>query len=146
VNPPLPPYSLAPHPFPLRALAALTARAPLGNAHEVTLTCLMAANLAAHQSLAVPLPPRARADRASKARGWFAARALPGVVRTSVARLLDTLSGDSLPDVAAALTLVLNASRRYLDTASIRELEALSRALVAGHGSWPHGPHACRHR
>ncbi|MGH7625259.1 MAG: hypothetical protein ACREOJ_08070 [Gemmatimonadaceae bacterium] len=135
MNPPLPPYSLEPHRFPLRALAALAARAPLGNAHEVTLACLMAANLAAHQSLAAPLPQRGRADRAAKARGWFAARALPGPVRTALGRLLDTLSGDSLPDVAAALTLVLSASRRYLDAASIRELETLSRALAAGHGT-----------
>jgi len=52
VNPPLPPYSLVPHRFPLRALATRAAGAPLGSAREVTLACLMAANLAAHQSLA----------------------------------------------------------------------------------------------
>jgi len=56
-------------------------------------------------------------------------------VRTPLSRLLDTLSNDSLPDVAAALTLVLSASRRYLDAASIREVETLSRVLAAGGGS-----------
>ena len=135
MNSPLPPYSLVPHRFPLRALAARAAGAPLGSAREVTLACLMAANLAAHQSLAAPLPPRVRADRVTKARGWFAARALPAAVRTPLSRLLDTLSNDSLPDVAAALTLVLSASRRYLDAASIREVETLSRVLAAGSGS-----------
>ena len=135
MNPPLPPYSLVPHRFPLRALATRAAGAPLGSAREVTLACLMAANLAAHQSLAAPLPPRVRADRVTKARGWFAARALPAAVRTPLSRLLDTLSNDSLPDVAAALTLVLSASRRYLDAASIREVETLSRVLAAGSGS-----------
>ena len=135
MNPPLPPYSLVPHRFPLRALATRAAGAPLGSAREVTLACLMAANLAAHQSLAAPLPPRVRADRVTKARGWFAARALPAAVRIPLSRLLDTLSNDSLPDVAAALTLVLSASRRYLDAASIREVETLSRVLAAGSGS-----------
>ena len=135
MNSPLPPYSLVPHRFPLRALATRAAGAPLGSAREVTLACLMAANLAAHQSLAAPLPPRVRADRVTKARGWFAARALPAAVRTPLSRLLDTLSNDSLPDVAAALTLVLSASRRYLDAASIREVETLSRVLAAGGGS-----------
>lgn len=95
----------------------------------------MASNLAAHQSLAAPLPACVRADRATKARGWFAARAVPAAVRTPLSRLLDTLSNDSLPDVAAALTLVLSASRRYLDAASIREVETLSDALAAGGGS-----------
>jgi hypothetical protein len=142
VPPTLPPYALAVPSFPLRALAALAGRAPLGGEREVALAAFMAARLAQELLSARPLAPAARATRVVAARGWLASLALPAGTRIPLARLIDACAAGgageegrgSPEEAAAAIGLLLPAAGPLLDPPSRAELELLARALTPDRG------------
>ena len=89
--PALPPYALAVPSFRFRALAALAGRAVLGGPREVVLACFVGARLAAAlvRGAEPALTDEVRAARASGARTWLGAIALPASTRVPLARLID---------------------------------------------------------
>jgi hypothetical protein len=91
VAPALPPYALAVPSFRFRALAALAGRAVLGGPREVVLACFVGARLAAAlvRGAEPALTDEVRAARASGARTWLGAIALPASTRVPLARLID---------------------------------------------------------
>lgn len=89
--PALPPYALAVPSFRFRALAALAGRAVLGGPREVVLACFVGARLATAlvRGAEPALSDEVRAARASGARTWLGAIALPASTRVPLARLID---------------------------------------------------------
>jgi hypothetical protein len=124
------PGSLDLPPFPFPALAALAARAPLGNGREVALAAFVVARLA-HGCLGpAPLPVATREQRAAAARLWLASLTLPSALRVPVARAIDaSITGP----VAAAggLRSVAAAGGAWLDRAAADELTTLTQRLLA---------------
>ncbi len=125
----LPPYSLTPPRFRFRALATLAGRAPLGGAREVALATYLVARLVDDASPGHALPEGTRSARATAARGWLAAMALPSAVRPALMRLVDA-SGDDGPALHGALRNVITVTANYLDPAAVSDLEKLAQALV----------------
>src|SRR5262245_13931457 len=120
------PYSLEPATFPLPALAASLGRAPLGGPREVALACFLVGRLV--RDSAGPgglLTNEQRRSRALGARHWLGAAALPGAVRTALARLADsTVTGDSNA-MRAALESVMTVTANQLDPGARLELGRL---------------------
>lgn len=80
---------------------------------------------------AVPLhalPEAIRTARATAARGWLAAMALPAAVRPALARLVDA-SASNAPDLRAALQNVIVVTAEYLDPAAVSDLEKLAQGI-----------------
>jgi hypothetical protein len=127
----LPPYALAAPEFRFRALAALAGRAPLGGARELMLGTLLGARLAEGVVGDHPLPAPLRRARATAAKTWLSALALPASTRSTLARLAEATGGDDLTALkdawegAAALVVAT------LDASSRAELRRVSNALVA---------------
>lgn len=128
---PAPPYALAPLRFPFRALAAQVGRGALGGERECGLACLMAARLASALLPASRLPAPLRLARASAARGWLAALALPAALRIPVARVVDASAGDDTLRLAQNIRVLAIAAAQWLDTPSRAELERLALTLGA---------------
>ena len=84
-----PSFALAESRFPLRALAAAAARAPLGGAREALTATLVAARLAAVAHGPGALPVALRAARAAAARHWMGALTLPAPVRSALVQLVE---------------------------------------------------------
>lgn len=99
----------------------------------MALACLMAARLAMNARCAsAELNRRAQAHRTNSARGWFASLAIPPAVRAACVRLTDaTVRADPL-EIGAALTSVLGAARRHLDSAGAEELDRAIASLRGG--------------
>jgi hypothetical protein len=127
-----PPYALATPAFPLRALAALAARAPLGGEREVALACFVAGRLGLALLPPATLTAELRQARATGARLWFASLTLPASTRIPFARVVDT-SADCAETAnigfADALETLLDAVSQYLEPASRAELAAVALAL-----------------
>ncbi len=101
----------------------------MGPEREAALACLMAARLA-YESLAPPLlPDWVRADRAQRARGWFASLALSAPLRAAVGRVAELSGAADIEGLAAALSGMSVAAARQLDGASRAELERLAAQL-----------------
>jgi len=115
--------------FPLRALAALAAKAPLGGARETAMASLVAARLAAAALPPVSLPAGARRKRADAAKNWLSALALPAPVRTALGRLLDLSAGEDLDAMGIALSKVTEVTAPHLDRHARLELERLAARL-----------------
>lgn len=120
---------MTPPRFRFRALAALAGRAPLGGAREVALATYVVARLVDDAAPTHALAEETRAARASAARSWLAAMALPSAVRPALTRLVEASSGDGLA-LRSALRNVITITADYLDTAAISDLEKLAQALV----------------
>ena len=127
----LPPYALAAPEFPLRQLAALAGRAPIGGAREVALACFVAARLAAEQL--VPEDQRmsalARAQRAAGAKGWLGTLALPAAVKAPLGRCVEHSGEGARGTLAQDVATLLGAAEPWLDAPARGELQALARSL-----------------
>jgi len=128
--PVLPPYALATPRFRFRALAAVVGRSPLGGEREVALAALLAARLVVGALPPLPLPQAVRITRASGARAWFAALALPAALRQSLARLVDATTSVDGNGLEPALRSVIDLSAPALDPGAIAELRDIMRAVV----------------
>lgn len=125
------PYRLDLPPFPMPALVAHAAQAPLGNGREVSMATLVVARLALGLLGPAPLPTGVREQRAQAARVWLASVALPSTTRVPIARGIEaTVSGPQA--TATALRAVLAATSGWLDAGAVQELATLSQRLLAG--------------
>ena len=127
--PPSPPYALATPRFRFRALAALAGRAALGCDREVALATLMAARLAAGALPPQPLPQGIRITRATGARVWLTALALPLAIRQSLTRLVDATTSVDRDGLENAMRVAIDLSSPQLDSQSIAELREVLRAM-----------------
>jgi hypothetical protein len=127
----LPPYALAAPAFRFRNLAALAGRAPIGGAREVALACFVAARLVNDCcDPMLDLDEDARAARCLGAKGWLGTIAIPGPVRTPVAKLAEA-SANGHPEAMAPLVIALaKAADGFLDPAARAELAALATRLA----------------
>jgi hypothetical protein len=127
----LPPYALDTPRFRFRALAALAGRSPLGGEREVALATLLAARLVVGALPPQLLPQGVRVTRATGARAWFAALALPPSLRQPLARLVDATTSLDRDGLEAALRAVIDAGTPQLDPPAIAELRDVVRAMSA---------------
>ena len=132
---PLLPYALAAPAFQFRNLATLAGRAPIGGAREVALACFVAARLASDCcDPTLDLDEDARTARCAGAKGWLGTIALPGPVRTPVARLAEASANGRREAMAPLVIALARAAESFLDPAARAELDALATSLA----------HACR--
>jgi hypothetical protein len=117
--------------FRFRALAGLAGRRQLGGDREVAVAAFVAARLAAAALLPVPLPPEARTARATGARAWLAAVAVPAPARGPLVRVIDASGRDDRAALGAAVRTLIDAIGRCLDGAARREMDALVKELDA---------------
>lgn len=115
--------------FRFPALAALAGRRPLGGEREIALAALVCAHLVVGTLPEHALPVDVRARRASAARAWLSAMAVPAPARASVARVIDACGRDDLSAVQQTLRALVEGIARSLDTAARRELERLGALL-----------------
>ena len=96
-----PPYALAPTEFRFRALASLAGHATLGGARELLLATLLVARLVDGVAGLYPLSPPLRRARATAAKTWLSALALPAQTRASKAtvRAAPLLARDCLSSI-----------------------------------------------
>lgn len=117
--------------FPLRALAALAGRLPLGGEREVAMALLLSARLALGCSPRASLDPTLRRARGAGARQWCSAMSLPPAVRSAVLQVAESTAQESPDGVAAALERVLAHASGVLDAPSRTEMRQLLAALRA---------------
>lgn len=127
-----PPYALAPTEFRFRALASLAGHAALGGARELLLATLLAARLVDGVAGTYPLSPPLRRARATAAKTWLSALALPAQTRAVFARLIDLTVQDDRRILADAWDSLTAFVAPALDLAAKTELRRLSAALTAG--------------
>lgn len=125
----LPPYALPQPGFPLRALAALAARAALGGPRETLLAAMQVARLAEGAAGPHPLPEPQRRARANAARAWLSALALPAAPRQTMARVIEASAGTSRDALAAAWDAVVQLVTPAADLAARAELRRVSLML-----------------
>ena len=127
----LPPYALAAPAFRFRNLAALAGRAPIGGAREVALACFVAARLVNDCcDPTLDFDDEARAARCAGAKGWLGTIAIPGPVRTPVAKLADASANGHPEAMAPLVTALAKAADAFLDPAARAELDALATRLA----------------
>jgi hypothetical protein len=127
----LPPYALPAPAFRFRNLATLAGRAPIGGAREVVLACFVAARLV--NDCCDPMlgfDEDARAARCAGAKGWLGTIALPGPVRTPVAKLAEASANGHSEAMAPLVTALAKAADSFLDPAARAELDALATSLA----------------
>ena len=126
-----PPFALAAPGFPLRSLAALAARAPLGGPREVLLAAMQAARMVEGAVGPHPLPDALRRARAQAARSWLSALALPPASKQVVGRAIEVCAGDDRVVIAQAWEAVVGLVTPATDLASRAELRRVSLMLAA---------------
>ena len=119
-----PPYAVRETPFRFPALAALAGRGQIGGDREVALAAFTTARLVNGLLPPNALPAPARAARATAARQWLSALALPQALRASFSRLADATAADS-GDVRVAFRAVIDTAGPLLDAPCRAELERL---------------------
>jgi len=127
----LPPFALATPSFRFKALASHAGRASLGGDREVALACFVSARL-----IAGMLPPLAigsvdAAARATAARQWLAAIAVPAQTRAAATSVLDAVAGNNFKTAVKALRMLIEAARAQLDQPSLNELTELVNELAS---------------
>lgn len=127
---PTPPYTLAAAGFPLRALAALAARSPLGGPREVLLAAMQAARMVEGAGGLHPLPESLRRSRANAARVWMSALALPAAARQVISRAIECSSGSDRDALMQAWAAVAELVTPGADLASRAELRRLTMMLA----------------
>ncbi|MDB4882066.1 MAG: hypothetical protein JWL95_832 [Gemmatimonadetes bacterium] len=128
----LPPYALITPAFRFRHLAALAGRAPIGGAREVALACFVAARLVYDCSdPTMHLDADARAARCAGAKAWLGTIAIPGPVRTPVARCAEASALPASDATAALVRALAKAAESFLDPAARVELETLAVRLAS---------------
>ena len=123
-----PPYAVRETPFRFPALAALAGRGQIGGDREVALAFFQTARLVVGVLPPNALPAPARAARATAARQWLSALALPTALRMPFMRLADATAATSA-DVRPAMRTVIDAAGPTLDPPSRAELERLLNEL-----------------
>ena len=127
----LPPYALPAPAFRFRNLATLAGRAPIGGAREVALACFVAARLASDCcDPMLVLDEDARAARCAGAKGWLGTIAIPGPVRTPVAKLAEASANGHPEAIAPLVTALAKAAESFLDSPARAELDALAADLA----------------
>jgi hypothetical protein len=119
-----PPYAVRETPFRFPALAALAGRGQIGGDREVALAAFTTARLVNGLLPPNALPAPARASRATAARQWLSALALPQTLRTPFTRLADATAAQTA-DVRTALRAVIDTAGPMLDAPCRAELERL---------------------
>ena len=95
----------------------------------MALATLMAARLAAGALPPQPLPQGIRITRATGARVWLTALALPLPIRQSLTRLIDATTSVDRDGLENAMRTVIDLSSPQLDPQSIAELREVLRAM-----------------
>jgi hypothetical protein len=121
-----PPFALAAPVFPLRAVAALAARAALGGPREVLMAAMQAARMVEGAAGSHPLPESLRRARANAARSWLAALALPNASRATIARAIDASASAEREALAQAWEAVVTLITPGADMAARAELRRVS--------------------
>ena len=127
----LPPYALSAPVFPLRQLAALAGRAPIGGAREVALACFVAARLAAEQLVPEEqrMPVLARTQRAVGAKAWLGTLALPSAVKAPLGKCIEHSGEGARATLAQDVATLATAAEPWLDAPARGELQILARSL-----------------
>jgi hypothetical protein len=129
LTPNSPPFALAAPGFPLRSLAALASRAALGGPREVLLAAMQAARLIDGAVGYHPLPETLRKTRATAARSWLSALALPLASRQVIARVIDASAQSERAAMAQAWEAVVALVSPGTDLAARAELRRVSLLL-----------------
>jgi hypothetical protein len=117
--------------FRFRALSALAGRLPLGGERELAMTLLLGARLGDGCLPLAAITRELRTARATGARHWIGALALPATVRSAAYQVADASGGESKEGVATALERLMGATASVLDAPSRAELKQLLGALRA---------------
>lgn len=125
-----PPYTLAGAGFPLRALASLAARSPLGGPREVLLAAIQAARMVEGAAGLHPLPESLRRSRANAARAWMSALALPAASRQVIGRAIECSAGSDRQALMHSWEAVADLVTPGVDLASRAELRRLTLMLA----------------
>jgi hypothetical protein len=124
-----PRFALTTPVFRFRALAALSARAPLGGDRETVLACLQLGRLCAGLLPPHDLTREQLIDRTENTRQWLASLAVPSGVRSTAFGVFGALTGLDRARLAEAMTDLVKAASGQLDEASRAELNALMQEL-----------------
>jgi hypothetical protein len=126
-----PTFALAEPLFPLRALSAAAARAPLGGAREALTATMVAIRLAAVARGPGALPAALRGARAAAARHWMGALTLPAPIRGALVQLVEASARGEAADLSAALAKVTEVTSPHLDRKARLELDRLVQQIIA---------------
>lgn len=126
-----PPFAVPLPLFPLRALSAAAALAPLGGAREALTAGLVAARLAAVAHGPGALPAALRGARAVAARHWMGALTLPVSVRGALIQLVEASVRGEPAALSAALAKVTEVTAPHLDRKARLELDRLVQDILA---------------
>jgi hypothetical protein len=100
----------------------------MGGQREVALATYVVARLAQDTLSDRGLAPSQRAERATAARNWLAALALPAPVRGPLARAIEASAEDPAA-MAAAMRSVMAVTANYLDLGARSEVAQLAGTL-----------------
>ncbi len=125
------PFALRPVAFPLPALAATAARAPLGGPREIALSCLLVGRLVIDaREASAPLTADQRRARAQDAKHWLASATLPAPVRVALVRLAESTGTDQAGVITSAMDSVTTVTANHLDVAARSEWARLAQTLA----------------
>jgi hypothetical protein len=127
----LPPYALITPEFRFRGLAALAGRTALGGARELIIGTLLGARLVEGVVGDHPLSTTLRRARATAAKTWLSALALPASTRSTLAKLAEATGGDDLTALKDAWEGAAALVVPTLDASSRAELRRLSSTLAS---------------
>jgi len=126
-----PRFTLTTPVFRFRALAALTARAPLGGDRETVLACLQLGRLCAGLLPPYTISRELTVERIEQTRQWVSALAMPTGIRAVAFSIFGALNGFDRSRAALALADLVKAAYGQLDEASRIELDTLRQELTA---------------
>jgi len=126
-----PRYALTTPVFRFRALAALSARAPLGGDRETVLACLQLGRLCAGLLPPYNMSRELTVERIEQTKQWVSALAVPTGVRAVTFGIFGALNGFDRSRAALSLADLVKAAAGQLDEASRAELETLRQELAA---------------
>ncbi len=124
-----PPFAPIRAVFPCTGLVAQAARAALGGPREALLGTLMVVRLTVGLRGPHPLPIEVRRARASGAKGWLTALAVPTKLRAAFTKAFGATAEDDPAAMAEALEAVTDITAPHLDRVSRSELARLVTAL-----------------
>lgn len=126
-----PRYALTTPVFRFRALAALSARAPLGGDRETVLACLQLGRLCAGLMPPYNMSRELTVERIEQTKQWVSALAVPTGVRAVTFGIFGALNGFDRSRAALSLADLVKAAAGQLDEGSRAELETLRQELAA---------------
>ena len=126
-----PRFTLTTPVFRFRALAALTARAPLGGDRETVLACLQLGRLCAGLLPPYTISRELTVERIEQTRQWVSALAMPTGIRAVAFSIFGALNGFDRSRAGLALADLVKAASGQLDEGSRSELETLRNELTA---------------